>query len=489
MARWPTLGIALTLIAVLVTSMVGPAVLQSLTSPAASASLDGIPAFDLAPPAAQAYGVYVSGTTDASPPLFGPSPFAEVSSEWGRSEELASAAEVFVRSADGADVLAHVRLVKGVTVANDHATYNPEMKKWQHWSTKARAHMYVASAELFNGLIKATALNAHVSASANVRNDSVPLKLSAAESRVADITVGATTFKGQPMRLDLPGVGTLWINQTLVDEAKGTVTNYALRLQMTSGMDIIVGAATAKVTRSPSKELMNCLTWSEAYPVGDKARVSAELADARHNHVMGDATQQGRASGYIDDVPVEFASNVLSVDAAEAQHDTQVTLNYANTETGAELLKVNLLNGLLEADLLRVAARATIVVDNSTAKAHALETSAAGTVLVGLRIANQPVASTVDVKPNTEHNVTIENTVVARVILNEQTATTSNVGGVLLASLRVNAVRVVVTGHGLGVPVGTQLVLGHAISIATCAEQGMPPMPPMDFGNPLGVRA
>jgi hypothetical protein len=222
--------------------------------------------------------------------------------------------------------------------------------------------------------------------------------------------------------------------------------------------------------------------------VGDKARVLSEVANAKHNIVRDDPTGNSHSHGEIDDLPVEAFSSVAVSGVATALLDARTHPGGARALTDSQVVDLNILNGLVTADLVKGVADATIALDANTTTALG---DADGSVLVNLRVGGNggtgfPMEYTP--APNTRLPVFLPGNPerqVAELMLNEQTSTESNNATVQLVVQRTNMIRLVVTGHELGLPVGTQVVVAHAVSVAAC---GMAAPVDWDFGDPLGLR-
>jgi len=486
MARWPTLAVSLAAVAVLITSTAAPGLLGTVHPQAASSgtSMDALPSYDLAPPSGRAYGLYVSGLTNGGAPLWAESPLAEAETTNGFAEDRSIAAEALVRDPNSGRVLAHV---KGVTdYAAARTVVGPDNHNRSiHWASQARAHSTVTYASLLDGAVKARLIYSHVFASASQRSDN--LRLEDGLSRIAEVTVlGQVVKVDRTLELPLLNLGVLYVNKTVADPATGTISNYGLWLKLNNGMDIVVSSATVTAIKRPLGEGSGCYTYTESYPVGTKDRVLSESIDGRHNLVMGDPPfGSSRSYGYINNAPVMAAQFVVKADVAGAEQETINGPGGAAAWSRSELAGVDILNGLVLADVLtaRSEARITLGADGTPT----LEHKAQG-VLASVKIRGSSGYTTIEytTEPNRVYEVRANEKVVAKVVLNEQTTQVSSEGSLHTVIQRTNTIRVLVTGTGLGVPLGTQVVVGHAISLASCGHAGEPKMPPLDFGNPFG---
>lgn len=448
-----------------------------------------LPAMPLTAPASRAFGLYVSGSSSGSVPLFGPSPLATAATTNGRGEERAIGAEVFVRSLDGTKVLAHVTGLKAIAAVNTVTTTNATTGVTTYWAAQARGHARVTSAILLDGQVEARLLQSDTFGSANQRNATVPFRFDAGNSRVAEVYVMGVklAFPQATAEVPITGVGVLYLNQTITDQATGTIENYALRLKLNSGMDIVVSGTQVKVGRQPLGAQVNCLSYSEAYPVGTTLHVLNDVGDARHNLVMADPpVGLTELHGSVNDVPIDSLGVVVRAGVARADNDNTITASSSGARTSAVVQRLDLLNGLVTADLVRAHANAGVALGPGSA---GLQAEATGSVLVGLKVSTTVVQQSPQV--NTTIPVLVGGTLVAELHLNEQTVVANSdlATGVHTALQRTNMIRLVVVADGLGVPVGTQIVVGHAISLSMCGENGRPTMPPLDFGDPLRLRA
>jgi hypothetical protein len=501
MARRSTLTLSLVAVSVLVTGMAAPAVFEAVqpvpaphppqaTSVApglAMMSLDGgvrpaaLPVLGPETPQGRAFGLWVSASATL-PPLVGPAPVAEAHTTRGRAEERAHAVDLYVRSPDGSSELAFVKGIKAEAAAR--TLEGPDNRSVvHHWSTIGRSNSIVTYARLLDGKVEATLLEAHAFALANQRTGD--LRFDSTHGKVAVLKVFGQEVKvstaSGSFHYPIATLGNLYINQTIVNPDSGMVENYALRLQLNNGIDIIVSGAQARTAVITAGQHVPCITWSEAYPVGAKTRDSSNRGDVRHNTAMGDVVGAGEAYGRLDDEPVEVSPFVAAFDSALAEHHTIVEQGLAWSQGTGEARSVNLLNGLVKANLVRGVASVRIAGNLSD---PVVDTVADQAVILGLKVQNTIVEDTTQV--NTVIPVRIGNSEVATLIINEQTILEDALDGVYLGAVRLNMLRLVVTAHGLGVPIGTQIVVGHTIVSATCGDGKLPPMPPMDWGNPLG---
>jgi hypothetical protein len=427
-----------------------------------SGDADLLPALSDPPPSAQALGLWASSGNIV---LAGPSPVASAHTDGGRAENEVAGVEASVAGADGS-VLASVQGLRGEAVA-----------RADRWALQSRAFFQVTRASLLDGKVEASLLAPHVFSSNGARFETE-------RSRVAEVRVLgiAVSVQGSDVAVPISSLGVLVINETVVDEATGTVTVNGLHLHLNSGVEVIVAQAQAQTSRGRG-EGAGCLTWSEAYPVGTNDVVLSERLKARHNSVMGDVMGGGKSNGRLNDLPVE---NVLGLgfDAASATQVASVTPNGTVAQVWSEVAGLHVLNTFLTVDFLRGMATTTVTPGVSTTdNGTAATASDAGTVLLNVK-----VGSTVVTNPMVNQNLTLTvlGKTVGYVLLHEQTNVTRALeGGGMLAVMRVNMVHVVLTTDALGLKAGTQIVVGHAISISQCGGTGMPPM---DFGDPLGVR-
>lgn len=499
MVHWPT-TFTLMAAALLSTSMVAPAFLVPLLGPVALpweapmeapqvSGFDALPSVTEPAPASKSFGIFVSGVTPTSPPIYGPNPLSTASAANGRAEDQAVAEDIRVHDNAG-KYLATAKAVSDYAAANTVVSkdrYNNSI----HWASQARAHATLEYVSIANGTITARAVEAHVLASANMRNASAPYRLDSSASRVLELRIfGALYVVGSgEVKVTVPGVGTLHVNETIVDPVGGTITVYALHLETISGLHIVVGGASATVARNPLGPLGECQTHSKTYALGDKGRVGSTATELEHQVVQDDPVGSAHSHGELNLVPVS-GSYTLTTAATAGLHTAYldaVTGPWgARAFTTAEVTHVNMLNGMVTADLVKAVADATITLagNNTT-----VDGNANGGVLVNLRVMGTPLGYTP--APNTIVDVMLGGKSVATLVLNEQTTnetSTTNLTGVPVYTVvqRSNMIRLVVTAHNLGVPVGTQLVVAHAISTAKC---GPGPMPPFSFGDPLGLGA
>lgn len=129
--------------------------------------------------------------------------------------------------------------------------------------------------------------------------------------------------------------------------------------------------------------------------------------------------------------------------------DTLQTNTGVATRTTADTQNVNLLGGLIQADLVKA-------VSTTSHDASGFQVSAAGSTFVNLVVAGSAVSAT------TAPNTTITLLGLGKVVLNEQTSFVNS----KRASLTVNMIHVYITdpANPLGIPTGTEIVISHARS-------------------------
>jgi hypothetical protein len=459
MARRPTLPMKTLALATLILMTGAP-----LLAPLADTALPTMP---FSPPQAEAVGLW--GTVGATV-LVGENPVAQSSSQGGRTDEEAHAVKLVLKSTTDSSVLADVRGLQDVAVAN-------AQRFGGHSSMQARAHSQVLTATLLNGLITAKLLHASVFSSNGVRLDASP-----------SIT-GSVVIRGLPpievhttnQVVGITGVGTLTINETIVDQASGTITVNALHLRLAGDIEVIVGHAMAQTQRGTAG-LPDCRTFTEAYPVGTNSVALGNLLQTRHWAVMGDpgASGEGHAKVYAAAVE-DTAPTVLVVRAVGASDDLDSQGGTAKGAAQAEVLGVNVLNGLVQAEVIRASGHTSA----TGGDAPGASLSDAGSAFVKLSVLGTDVDTTP--APNTV-NITLNPTgpTIGWVRINEQTRSTWTSGGMSQALLRINMVHIVLTTSYLGLQAGTQIVLGHVVLVSQCGIKG--PLV-LDFGDPIGIHA
>lgn len=467
--------------------------------PAAGAGPDGpgattVPSFDGRPPAAQAFGVYVgslSGMLAGGAPTAGPSPLAEAETQNGYGDQLAVTEDLWVRDIDGDGFLVDATALRAYAVAR--TLTGPVNSKGivPYYAAQARAESHVEWAELLDGDILVRGLTSEVFASANQFNHSLPVRLETGRTAIRELRVMGTPIPitGQldgSLTYNMPGIGTLYVNETVEAigfDGSGSITNYGLRLHLNANnLDIIIGAATAKVARQPLAPRSECTTWVDAYPEASQVRAGDDHGMARHNWVLGDPPQGiTKLHGYVSDVPVDNFATIVRPGVAVAEGDALATTEGASAHAQSSITAINLLNGLVTADEVRGVAHAEVVhTPNQTSAA----VNADGSTLVNLKVGSlPPIEATPD--PNTHYPVMVGDDIVADLWVNERTTQVVNNGTVQIALQRTNMLRLVVTTHNLlpNLPYGTQIILGHAIAIAACGTE----LPPRNFGDPLGI--
>jgi hypothetical protein len=403
------------------------------------------------PTSAMAFGVWARAGDVL---LVGPEPLAYATTQKGTVRDQATAVRLHV--VDGAgDLLATVQGLDGIAFA--HAG-----------SSQARAGFTVANANLLGGLIQATLLR--VNASSDGPGSFSTMGSTIGSLTIAGIHVDVSAVPGTG--LSIPGIATVFVNETV--HSGGYTAKYALRVHLLRGIDIVVGSAQV-FTGATQGQGTQCLTWSEAFPLGANAVALGVDARLKHNAVMADISEGGDAKAIANDLPVRIPG-ILGGSLLGAVTVGHVHPDASRVRAESKVLGLSLLGGRITADLVH--ARAFASVNPNT---QGIVATNSGSAFLNLRIDGVTVSGTA----HGSVFLFVNGHAVAQVFINEETRTTTNHNGVQLAIERVNMLRIVVTGQGLGLPVGAQVVVGHAIAIAQC---GSLVMPPMDFGPAVLAR-
>jgi hypothetical protein len=164
-------------------------------------------------------------------------------------------------------------------------------------------------------------------------------------------------------------------------------------------------------------------------------------------------------------VGVTHTGTVASVTALPTIQTGAINTSAANSSNAAtatsDVHQISLLAGLITG--AEVKAVSTTSHDNT-----GFHVSAAGSSLVSLVVAGTPIIAVP--APNTTIQLTVANTIIGKVVLNEQIV--SNASSPSMRGLTVNMIHVYVTaantlGGGTGIPVGTQIIIAHAVSHLT----------------------
>jgi uncharacterized repeat protein (TIGR01451 family) len=152
---------------------------------------------------------------------------------------------------------------------------------------------------------------------------------------------------------------------------------------------------------------------------------------------------------------------LVTLGLATGTSDSSVSDHTTSTAVG-QVLGVNLLSGLVTADLVRG-------VSTSNADARFATSSSAGSTITSLVIGGAPIT----VAPNTvvevrnPLNLLNKRDIIARVVVQEETKSASFTNGRFVATHSVNMIHLTLLKSYLGLPAATEIILGHADTTAT----------------------
>lgn len=196
---------------------------------------------------------------------------------------------------------------------------------------------------------------------------------------------------------------------------------------------------------------------SSAYAYIAAAKVTGPV-----NISIGPLTQVGRACNIQPSTTANNSVNTLSLEtpatgllatigAGEDTATTARTTTQISSQASETIQHLDILHGLIYADLLKAVAHSELTGTSANS-------NDAGTIFGNLRIAGQPIRT--DVAPNT----TIDLANLGYVVLNEQSQTRNDADR---TGISINMIDVRVTlANALRLPIGTQIIIGHASSDA-----------------------
>lgn len=305
-----------------------------------------------------------------------------------------------------------------------------------------------AGVNLLNGAIKAEALQ--TTAFANATTDGVN---GGAATKAVRLIIGGSTIPidvAPNTKIVIPGIASVVINESKVTpfplDASIRATGAALDVTLLkaqgkapAGARIIVNPVEALVVPSPP---------SDASPVGGFAYglfAGANVGKTAKVYIQPTgilSVPQVGTNGvtYSNNVAGVKLTNVANVGAVTTSMNALTISGFAEVTTGAEIAKVNLLNGLITADAIQVTAHVR--------RAGPFDVSEAKTNFVNLTIAGKPID--INVKPNTLINVLG----ICKIWINQQITVSGN--------STVSGLHIVLTTAKYGLPIGADIQVATA---------------------------
>ncbi len=336
-------------------------------------------------------------------------------------------------------------------------------------STSARVKntSTVTGLNAFDGAITADVIKAVANTSANATTiNSTPAGSEFVNLKIAGRSINADVAPNT--RVNLPGVGYVLLksvktsgdgqklSKITVEMLTVVVTNETNAFDLPVGSRIVVAHAVSGFSRTEPAVIVG----GQAYAATALTTTNAiEEQDIKNRVgkaafvVMGCEGTNGKTkTNNVNTLDVE---GVLSSGTGVTPAFGGPTASGTVAKTTAEVQDVNLLGGLIVADVVKAVAKDTFTNGNRIS-------STQGTRFVGLEVAG--VAVPVDVEPNTR----IELAGIGFVIVNEQILPAAG----STERTQVNGLRVKVNKNNtLGIPVGTQIIVAHADSTAVRFQQ------------------
>jgi len=310
----------------------------------------------------------------------------------------------------------------------------------------------ITGLNLLNGLITADAIKAV----ATTRADTTKVQSFWGASRLVNLRVNNRTLLSVQAntRIDLPGLGYVVLKEVRRsgnDRSYSTVSIAMIHVYVTTsnslglpvGAEIVVGYAKSGFTRREP----TVIAGGQAYTALGKAAAGSTTGRLGKVALVSLGCLSAANKAYTNTTTgASIAGGILSTGVGTNTAEITTGTSSTSVTTTSEVADVSLLGGIIGLDGLKAVATASSA--NGT-----LSTSTAGTRFANLVVAGVPLP--VNVAPNTR----MELPLLGYVILNEQTRSVTSTG----ASVSVNMIHVYVTTRNtLGLPVGTEIIVGHA---------------------------
>jgi hypothetical protein len=323
-------------------------------------------------------------------------------------------------------------------------------------SARVRNTSRVIGLNALDGLITADAIRAVANTSANTSS----IKSSPNGSEFVNLNIAGQQIEADVApntRVNLDGIGYVLLKSVHRGgngERLGTITVDMLTVVVTKdnsfdlpiGSRIVVAHAFSGFSRNEPDVI-----------VGGKAYAAAGIAttDEIKNSIgraafitMGCQGTNGKTKS--NNVNTLDVAGILSSGTGKTTAFGGPTSTGTVAKTTASVENLNLLGGLISADLVKAVAKDTFRNGTRTS-------STEGSKFVNLEVAGMPIG----VNPDPNTRVTLPG--IGFVVINEQEVPEAS----STARLQVNGLRIVVTKNNtLGLPVGTQIVVAHADSTA-----------------------
>lgn len=316
----------------------------------------------------------------------------------------------------------------------------------------AKTTSKVSGVSLLNGLITADAIEAVASVNATVGE----FTTSEAGSKFVNLRIaGLAVDVNTPINteLNLPGFGSIVLREVITSNTGPTLRSVQVNmlhvkiaknnlLNLPVGAEIVVGHAFVGFSRST----MNAVALGNATIVNAQAVVGplqSSLKDVALVSTGCDGTNNRTITASVNsiNIPGIVVSGLGRTTTIGGTVDGAIV-----TKSTARVETLSLLNGLIKADAINAVAQSSF--RNGT-----YATSAQGTSFLNLSINNRQIAASV--APNTR----IELAGIGYVILNQVIVNKASTKAVVT----VNALQIyVLNNNNLGLPVGSQISVGHA---------------------------
>ena len=311
-----------------------------------------------------------------------------------------------------------------------------------------QASSTVQNVNILGGLITATAVRAVASSQANASSAS-----STNNSHFAHLVIAGVAISGTPgpnTTIALPGLGSVVLNEQSGPNNSANITSIsvtAIDVHITLanifglpvGTHIIIAHAQSRFIRTSIRAIVNAGSYG-LYVIGkagSNSAASGPWAEAWIGCTSGSKTVS------VDHVNVHGIANTGTItDMASGQ----LTSSGPQASSSSNTHNVNLLNGLITADVITATAQASFSGSASIS---------GSTTLVNATIAGRSISA----NPGPNTRIDIAN--LGFVMVNEQEKNVSST----LALMKVNAFDLyVTTANSFGLPIGARIVIGRAFA-------------------------
>ncbi len=313
----------------------------------------------------------------------------------------------------------------------------------------------ITGLNLLNGLITADAIKAV----ATTRADTTKVQSFWGASRFVNLKVNGRSILSvrANTRIDLPGLGYLVLQEVKRegnDRSYSTVSIAMIHVYIDTtnslglpvGAEIVVGYAKSGYTRREP----TAIAGGQAYTALGKAAAGSTTGRLGKVALVSLGCLSAANKAYTNTTAgASIAGGILSTGVGTNTAEITTSTNSTSVTTTSEVANINLLGGVIRVDGLKAVA-------SSSWGSSGGNTSTDGSQFANLRILGV-VGLPLNIPPNTE----VPLIGFGRVVLNEQTSSVTSSG----ASVSVNMIHVYITTRNvLNIPVGTEIIVGHANS-------------------------